>query len=83
LSAKLVPTFKDRECYVIIVKHSYGRILGFLDWSRYFFYIFYKWLLNCTHEAEWIPFQTHYLENLVAQGIEQGSTVSVAKNSGH
>jgi hypothetical protein len=38
----------------------YGRILGFLDRSRYF----------CTHEAEWTPFQTHYSENLVAPGIE-------------
>jgi hypothetical protein len=30
-------------------------------------------LLNCTHEAEWTPFQTHYFsENLVAPGIEPG-----------
>jgi hypothetical protein len=32
----------------------------------------FKKLLNCTHEAEWIPFQTHYSENLVAPGIESG-----------
>jgi hypothetical protein len=25
-----------------------------------------KYLLNCTHEAEWNPFQIHYSENLVA-----------------
>jgi hypothetical protein len=30
-----------------------------------------KQLLNCTYEAEWTPFQTHYFsENLVALGIE-------------
>jgi hypothetical protein len=32
-----------------------------------------KKLLNCTHEAEWTPFQTHYFSvNLVAPGIEPG-----------
>jgi hypothetical protein len=32
-----------------------------------------KQLLNCTHGAEWTPFQTHYFsENLVEQGIEPG-----------
>jgi hypothetical protein len=34
LSATLVPTFADRRC----VTDPYGRILGFLDRSRYFFY---------------------------------------------
>jgi hypothetical protein len=38
-------------------------------------------LLNCTHEAEWTTFQTHYFpENLVEPGIEPGS---LAKNSDH
>jgi hypothetical protein len=46
----------------------YGRILGFLDRSRYFSI---KQLLSCTHEAEWTPFQTNYFaENLVE--IEPG-----------
>jgi hypothetical protein len=32
-----------------------------------------KQLLNCTHEAEWSPFQTHYFsENLVVPGLEPG-----------
>jgi hypothetical protein len=32
-----------------------------------------KWLLNCTHKAEWTPFQILYFsENLVAPGIEPG-----------
>jgi hypothetical protein len=46
----------------------YGRNLDFLDRSRYFFF-----QLNCTHKADWTPFQTHYFsENLVAPGIEIG-----------
>jgi hypothetical protein len=31
LSAKLVPTFADRECHVVSVTDPYDRILGFLD----------------------------------------------------
>jgi hypothetical protein len=37
LSAKLVPTFMDRVCHVVSVTDPYGRNLGFLDRSRYFF----------------------------------------------
>jgi hypothetical protein len=36
LSAKLVPTFVDRECHVVSVTDSYCRMLGFVDRSRYF-----------------------------------------------
>jgi CBS-domain-containing membrane protein len=32
LSQKLVPTFADRGCHVVIVTDPYGRIIGFLDW---------------------------------------------------
>jgi hypothetical protein len=40
--------------------------------------------LNYPHEAEWNPFQTHYFsENLVAPGIETGSSGSVPRNSDH
>jgi hypothetical protein len=45
----------------------HGRILGFYNRAAT---ISSKNLLNFTHEAEWTPFQTHYSENLVAQGIE-------------
>jgi hypothetical protein len=38
LSAKLVPTFADSGSHVISVTDPYSRILGFLDWSRYFFF---------------------------------------------
>jgi hypothetical protein len=36
LSAKWLPTFADRGCHVVSVTDLYGRILGFLDRSRYF-----------------------------------------------
>jgi hypothetical protein len=38
LRAKLVRTFAVRECHVVSVTDPYGRILGFLDRSRYFFF---------------------------------------------
>jgi hypothetical protein len=66
---------------VVSVTNSYGRILGFLDRSRYFSI---KQLLSCTHEAEWTPFQTHYVsENVIAPGIDPGTFGSVTKNSDH
>jgi hypothetical protein len=37
LSAKLVPTFADRDFRVVSAADPYGRILGFLDRSRYYF----------------------------------------------
>jgi hypothetical protein len=36
LSAKWLPTFADRGCHVDSVTDPYGRILDFLDRSRYF-----------------------------------------------
>jgi hypothetical protein len=57
LSAKSLPTSADRVCHVVSVTDPYGRILGFLDRSRYFSI---KWLFSCTHEAEWTTFQTQY-----------------------
>jgi hypothetical protein len=36
LSAKRLPTCADGGCHVASVTDSYGRILGFLDRSRYF-----------------------------------------------
>jgi hypothetical protein len=35
-------------------------------------FLFCLYLLSCTHEAEWSPFQTQYSENLVGPGIELG-----------
>jgi hypothetical protein len=79
---KLVPTFLRMEC----VAWSVQRI------PTVVFSIFYigaatissKSLLNCTHEAEWTLFRTHYFsENLVAPEIEPGISGSVARNSDH
>jgi hypothetical protein len=36
LLAKWFPTFADRGCHVVSVTDPYGRILGYLDRSRYF-----------------------------------------------
>jgi hypothetical protein len=47
----------------------YSRILDLLDRSRYFSI---NYLLSCTHEAEWTPFQAHYFFFLVEPGIEPG-----------
>jgi hypothetical protein len=38
LSANLVPTLADRGCHVVSVTNPYGRNLGFVDRSRYFFF---------------------------------------------
>jgi hypothetical protein len=38
LPAKLVLIFADRGCHVVSVTDPYGRNLGFLDRSRYFFF---------------------------------------------
>jgi hypothetical protein len=64
---------------VIRAADPYGRIFGFLDRSSYFSS---KQLLNCTHEAEWTPFHTHYFSgNLDELEIETGTSGSVARDS--
>jgi hypothetical protein len=62
---------------MVSVTDPYGRILGFLDISRYFSI---KQLLSCTHEAEWTTFQTHYLFSGSA-GNRTRASRSVAKNN--
>jgi hypothetical protein len=55
---------------MVSVTDPYGSILGFLDRSRYFFF---QVAPQCTHEAEWTPFQTQYFsENLVSPVIVLG-----------
>jgi hypothetical protein len=54
---------------------------GFLGRSRYFPF---KYLRKYLHEVVWTPFQTHNIsENLVAAGLEPGTSGSVARNSDH
>jgi hypothetical protein len=38
LSAKLLPTFADRACYLVSTTDSHGCILGFLERSCYYFF---------------------------------------------
>jgi hypothetical protein len=64
---------------MVSVTDPYGRVLGFLDRSHYFSI---KYLLNCTHEAEWTPSQTHYFFSGSA-GNRTRASGSVAKNSDH
>jgi hypothetical protein len=64
----------DRGRLVVSVTDPFGRILDFLDWSRYF--------SSKYDEAQWTPFQTHYFSgNVVEPGIEPGTSGSVARNS--
>jgi hypothetical protein len=81
LSAKLVPTFVGRGCRVVSATNPHRRFLGILQQSLYYFF---QVVPQCTHEAEWTPFQTHYFsENLVALGIEPETSEYVARNSDH
>jgi hypothetical protein len=64
---------------VVSVTDPHGRILGFLYRSRYFSI---KLLLICTHEAEWAPFQNHYVFSGSA-GNRTRASGSIAKNSDH
>jgi hypothetical protein len=61
--------FRIKVCHLVSLTDPYGRILDFLDRSLYFSL---KYLLSCTHEAEWAPFQTHYFFFLIVPGIELG-----------
>jgi hypothetical protein len=65
-----VPAFEDTECRVVSVTDPHDRNLDFLTAAATFSF---KQFPNCTHKAEWTPFQIHYfLDNLVEPGIEPG-----------
>jgi hypothetical protein len=68
LSAKLVPIFTDRGYLVVSVTDPYGSILGFLNWSRYFFFqVARQWF-----SRGWEDPVPDFSENLVAPGLELG-----------
>jgi hypothetical protein len=70
LVGEVSANFAVRGCHVVSVTDPSGRILVFLDRSRYFFFQVAPQLYS---EAEWTPFQTNYFsEILVASGIEPG-----------
>jgi hypothetical protein len=55
-------------CRMVSVTDPHGRILVFLDRSRYFYF---QVAPRLYYEVEWTPFQTHYFsENLAAPEIE-------------
>jgi hypothetical protein len=71
LSAKLVLTFADRRVSRSQRGGSPTAVIS-ISWTGAATFSF-KYLLNCTHEAEWTPFQTQYFsEDLVAPGIQPG-----------
>jgi hypothetical protein len=79
-SAKLVPTFVDWGCHVIGVTNPYDSILGFLGRSRYYFFQVAPQL----YSRGWVdPVPDFFSANLVALGIEPGTSGSVARNSVH
>jgi hypothetical protein len=81
LSAKLVPTFADRWCHVVSVTDPYGRILGSLDRSRYFFFQIAPQL----YSQGWmcaVPDPLLVIKSRSAQNQTRTSG-SVARNSDH
>jgi hypothetical protein len=42
-----------------------------------------KYILSCTHEAEWTLFQTHYFSEDLSAGNRSRASGSVARNSDH
>jgi hypothetical protein len=66
-----MPIFGDTRCQVVSATDPHSRILGFLDWSRYYFFQVLPQLYSRGYE--WIPFQTHYFsESLLQWRIEPG-----------
>jgi hypothetical protein len=72
LSAKLVPRGQRDG--------PYGRILDFLDLSRY---CFFQVAPHCTNEAEWTPFQHQYSQKMISAGNRTRTFGSVVRNSDH
>jgi hypothetical protein len=78
----VMPTFVDRG----VSRGQHGGSptvvnLSFLDRSRYFFLSSSSFILT---RAEWTPFHTHrYSENVVAPGIEPGTSGLAARKSNH
>jgi hypothetical protein len=81
LSAKLVPTFADRGCHAISVMNTYGRILGFLDRSRYFF----LQVAPQSHSRGWVNLGSDppLLSKCISAWNRTRTSGSVARNSDH
>jgi hypothetical protein len=71
----------DRGCHVVSVTESYGRILGFLDWSRYFFF---EVAPQLPHKAEWTPVPVPLLlRKSGSAGNRTQTSGSVGRNCDH
>jgi hypothetical protein len=73
--------FATRGCHVTIVTDPYGCILGFIDWSRYFFFeVAPQLYLQC-----WVdPFlDPLLLRKSGSAGNRTQTSGSVARNSDH
>jgi hypothetical protein len=81
LSAKLVPTFADREFHVVSVTDPYGRNLGFIDRSRYFFIL----IAPQSYPRGWVdPVPGPLLlRKSCSAGNRTRASGSVARNSDH
>jgi hypothetical protein len=81
LSEKLVPTFADWGCHVVSVTDPYGRILGFIDWSRYFFFQ----VASQLYSRGWVDpvLDPLLLRKSGSSGNRTMTSGSVARNSDH
>jgi hypothetical protein len=81
LSSKLVPTFVDRGWCVVSVTDPYGRILGFLDRSLYFFFQVAPQL----YSRGWVDSVPDplLLRKSGSAGNQTWTSGSVARNSDH
>jgi hypothetical protein len=71
LVGEINANFADRGCHVVRAKVPYGRILGFLDRSRYCFFPSSASIVLTRLSGP--QFQTYYFsENLVVPQIEPG-----------
>jgi hypothetical protein len=81
MSAKLVPTVEDRGCHVVNVTDHYGRILSFIDRSRYFAFQVAPQLYS-RGWADPVP-DTLLLRKSDSAGNRTRTSGSVARNSDH
>jgi hypothetical protein len=81
LSAKLVQTFADRGYHVVSVTNPYGRILGFLDRSRYLFFQIAPQLYS-RGSGDPVP-DPLFLRKSGSAGNRTRTSRSAARNSDH
>jgi hypothetical protein len=72
--------FADSGCHVVSVTDTYGRILGFLDRNRYFFFQVAPQL----YSRSWVdPITDSLLRKSGSAGNRTRTSGSVARNSDH